>query len=221
MGAQETISESFTQLVKEGQRLGDRGTNVDYLRFRARAMNLIRRSCGSDSDHYQELKRIADGKDSGTNPYYFEHCVGVVEAAQLDWEAGLLFNLRSLIAAELLGDFLTQAEALLAAGYHVPAASLAGAVLEDALRTLCEKHAVSYSSKSTINTLNAELARHGVYDKLVLKRITAIADVRNNADHGQFDAFSREDVVDMVKWIGRFTADCLGERTSRDSGQGP
>ena len=209
MSTQEKISNSFTQLIQEGRRLGERGSNTDYLRFRAQAMNLIRRSCGASSDHYQELKRLAEDQNSATNPYYLAHCLGVVEAAHRDFEAGLLFDVRSLVAAELLGDFMEQAETLLAAGYHVPAASLAGAVLEDAMRKLCEKHSINNPPKSGINALNAELARNGIYDKLIQKRITAIADVRNNADHGNFEKFAKEDVVDMVKWVGRFASDYL------------
>ena len=64
--------------------------------------------------------------------------------------------------------------------------------------------------KTTIDKLNTELTKAGVYDKLVLKRITGIADIRNNADHGHFDKFKKEDVEDMLKWVRRFSADFLG-----------
>ena len=63
--------------------------------------------------------------------------------------------------------------------------------------------------RTEIDRLNADLASAGVYDKLVQKRITALADIRNNADHGHFDKFRREDVEDMVKWVRSFTADYL------------
>ena len=59
MSIKEKISNSFSQLIKEAQRPGDRRGSGEYLRFRSQAMNLIRRACGADSDHYQELK-IAD-----------------------------------------------------------------------------------------------------------------------------------------------------------------
>ncbi len=123
----------------------------------------------------------------------------MVEAAHHDFEAGLLFDMRALIAAELLGDFLEQAEVLVRDGYHIPAASLSGAVLEDTLRKLCEKRGLPVPAKTKIDSLNTDLAKAGVYDKLVHKRITALADIRNNADHGHFEKFSREDVEDMVK----------------------
>jgi hypothetical protein len=216
MNKNELVKKNFERLVKEGREIiskcGWDGTNFsrfpqfdEYLRFRTEAMNLLRRSCGEDSDHYRELRRIAGEAGS----FYIIHCIGIVEAAQRDFDMGLLFDLRKLIAAELLGDFIDQAESLLAGGYFVPAASLAGAVLEDTLRKLCEKHAIPVPSSTKIDTLNNELARAGVYDKLIQKRITAIADIRNNADHGQFKKFKREDVEDMVKWVRGFAADFL------------
>lgn len=63
--------------------------------------------------------------------------------------------------------------------------------------------------KTKIDRLNAELAKAGVYDKLIQKRITAHADIRNNADHGHFRKFSAEDVADMISWTRRFAADYL------------
>ena len=172
-------------------------------------MNLVRRSCGETSDHYRELSRIAEEKETSINSAYFGHCFGVLQAAQRDFEAGLLFDVRALIAAEVLGDFIEQSETLLASGYYVPAASLVGAVLEDTLRKLCEKNNIPIPASTKIDSLNADLARAAVYDKLVQKRITAIADIRNNADHGHFDKFTKFDVEDMVKWVRSFSADYL------------
>jgi len=220
MTAQDRARESFRRLIDDGRQIvaagGWDGDNYqrfpaadDYFRFRTEAMNLVRRTCGPDSDHYRELKRLAEAKESATNPFYLVHCLGVLEAAQRDFDAGLLFDLRALIAADVLGDFIEQAEQLLAAGYHVPAASLAGAVLEDMLRKLCEKHGVPVPASTKIDRLNTDLAKADVYDKLVLKRITSLADIRNNADHGHFDRFHRHDVDDMVNWVKRFGADYL------------
>jgi hypothetical protein len=220
MSVTNIIKDQFAKLFEEGtQMLRAAGWNgrelqrhppqQDYFRFRTAALNLVRRSCGENSDHYQELKRLSEATESATNAYYTMHCLGVVEAAQRDFEAGLLFDVRALIAAELLGDFIDQAETLLTAGYHVPAASLTGAVLEDTLRKLCDMRGVPVPESTKIDRLNADLARAQIYDKLVQKRITAIADIRNNADHGHFDKFRREDVEDMVKWVRSFAADNL------------
>lgn len=220
MKTQGFIQQQFGELITEGQRILDAAgwngnqyqrypAENDYFRFRTEALNLVRRSCGENSDHYRELRRLADTKETSTNSFYFIHCFGVIEAAKRDFEAGVLFDMRALISAELLGDFIEQSEKLLLAGYYIPAASLAGAVLEDTLRKLCEKHQISFPDSTKIDHLNIDLARAAVYDKLVQKRITALADIRNNADHGHFDKFTKADVEDMVKWIRNFSADSL------------
>jgi DNA-binding protein Fis len=52
--------------------------------------------------------------------------------------------------------------------------------------------------------MNADLARASVYNKLTQKRITAIADIRNNAAHGYWDQFDQADVKDMIDWVATF-----------------
>jgi HEPN domain len=221
MKTPDLISKHFEELIAEGRqalaRSGWNGYEYNtrfppedaYLRFRTGAMNLVRRSCGEDSDHYRELRRLAETKDSANNGYYLIHALGMVEAAKRDFDAGLLTDMRALITAEVFADFIEQAEHLLEAGYYVPAASLTGAVLEDTLRKLCDKNKISVPDVTKIDRLNADLAKAGIYDKLIQKRIIALADIRNNADHGHFDKFRREDVEDMVKWVRSFTADFL------------
>ena len=211
MTIDEKITEKFKALLAEGQQILQRAgwdgqkyhtshpDAVSYVRFRTEALNLIKRSCGEQSDHYRELKRLAEDKNTSLNSYYFKECYGALEAASRDYEGGMLFEIRSMVTAEVLEDFLEQAEHLFAQGFHIPAASLAGAVLEDALRKLSEAKGLPVPEKTTIDKLNTELAKVGVYDKLVLKRITGIADIRNNADHGHFDKFKKEDVEDMLK----------------------
>lgn len=220
---QEKIQQELQALVEEGREvvkhtafMGDMNASQvnlalnRYQGFKTRALNLIRRAFGVDSDHYQELQRLSEGQAQGTPEYpKFSACLGIVEAAQHDFDAGLLFDMKALIAAELLGDFIDQADTLLAANYHVPAASLAGAVLEDTLRKLWIKNGWPVPEKSSINSLNAELAKAGRYSKLTQKQITVYADVRNNADHGHYDLVMPTDVKDMVHWIRRFAEEYL------------
>lgn len=96
--------------------------------------------------------------------------MGVVHAALEDFSRGLLFNLKALVAAELLGEFLEQAEDLATEGYHVPATSLAGTVLGNGLRELCQKHSIPLAANTNIETLNVALAKAAVNDKLVQTR---------------------------------------------------
>jgi hypothetical protein len=216
----EVLRTKFDGLLKEGEVVLRRHgwpsndnyshpEQVDYIRFRVEALNLVRRACGEKSDHYLELRRIAVDKTSAFNSYYYRDCYAIVQAAARDYEQGLLSEVRALVAAEVLDDFLEQAEYLIKGGYFVPAASLAGAVLEDSLRKLAEKHGVAIPDRTRLDSLNADLAKAGAYNKLVQKSITAYADIRNNADHGHFDQFKMADVDAMTKWIRRFVTDHL------------
>jgi hypothetical protein len=138
--------------------------------------------------------------------------LGILEAARQDFEAGMFADIRRLIRADLLDDFISQAEEILASGYNEAAVSLGGAILEDTLRKLCDKHTppITYPAKTTIDALNVELARAQVYDKLVQKQITAIAHLRNDADHGRsLGTVKLNDAEDMLKWLRRFGSDYL------------
>jgi hypothetical protein len=219
-GAEDKIEAKFVRLLTEGRNTlalhGFNGkdyhrfpANGDYVRIRTEAMNLIHRVCGDSSSHYRAIKSLAESEQTARNSYYYADCVGVLEAAHRDFQDGLLSEIRLLVRADLIDDFLSQAEALLEQGFHIPAASLAGAVLEDSLRKLCDKHSIRYGPKTKIDTLNSDLARAEAYDKLTQKEITAKADLRNNADHGHFDKVRADDVPDMVRWIRRFVTERL------------
>ncbi len=168
-----------------------------------RARNLIRRACGEGSDHYRALLELARFEQPAA---YVPRLQGVLLAATDDFREGRLFDFWHLIEAEVLGNFIDQAESLLAAGHRVAAASLTGAVLEDALRRLCDVRGIAHASKSTIDSLNADLTKAGAYSTPVQERITALADIRNNADQGKPEAFQRDDVADMVRWVRAFAA---------------
>ena len=171
------------------------------------ATNLIERVCGKNSPHAQQM--ITWSGKVTAEMHRGAELLGTLRAAREDFVRGMLFDIRHLIEAEVFADFTGQAESLIAAGYHVPAASLMGAVLEDALRKLCDKAEISYPDKTGIDRLNADLAKASIYDKLVQKRITHLADIRNKADHGKFSEFKRDDVEDMIRWTSRFLADYL------------
>jgi len=222
MEVKDKITAKFDKLLNEGkqiiqegrydknaERWGKHPSPVDYLRWRTEALNLIKRVCGDESEHYKQLLHLAEGDQSKNNSYYFTHCYGILEAAKRDFDDDFLSDIKYLVRADLLDDFLSQSEMLLQENYYIPAASLAGGVLEDTLRKLCDKKGISYSAVTKIDPLNISLAKAGVYDKLVQKEITAKADIRNNADHAHYDKVKPEDVADMLKWLRRFIRDYM------------
>jgi len=57
--------------------------------------------------------------------------------------------------------------------------------------------------------MNSELAKKGVYNTLVQKRITWLADIRNKAAHGEWSEFTQADVDTMLRQVRDFVTDYL------------
>ena len=132
-----------------------------------------------------------------------------------DFQKGFLGDLGLEIEAAIAADYMGQAEQLLAEGQsgqydHVPAAVLAGAVLEKSLRTLCDKQSPSIpivhsnGKPLTLNSLIDVLKKNNVFNELTAKQLRAWADIRNSAAHGNFDEFNRSQVDLMIQGINNF-----------------
>ncbi len=167
-------------------------------------LNLLNRVFGKDSIHFQQFEKFIPRLtlyDSSVKAF------GILLAAKDDYENGYLFDTRALIEAEVFDEFLEQAEELFKKGYYQPAAVIAGCVLEDGLRKLCDRNSIALPAKATIDPMNVELAKAGIYNKLVQKKITALADLRNKAAHGEWTEFTEKDVEDMIRDVRRFMED--------------
>ena len=149
-----------------------------------------------------------------------QNAVSLLRGIKDDLEKGFLDGLASAIEAEIACDYMGQAEQLLAEGHsgklsHVPAAVLAGAVLEKALRTLCDQQQPPIAQKTTkgdhktLSPLIDELKKAGVFNEAKAKQLRAWADIRNLAAHGEFNQFKRSDVEAMIPSINNFLADHL------------
>jgi hypothetical protein len=182
--------------------VGDNGVNYELAQqWGTSSLNILRRTFGSDSVHYRNFEHLFP-KLRDYSPV--TQALGILRAAKEDYEQGFLFDTRTLIEAEVFDDFLEQAEHLLGSSYYQPAAVVIGSVLEDGLRKLCLKHEIPLPAKPKLDTMNADLAKRGVYNKLTQKRVTALADIRNKAAHGEWDEFTKHDVEDMLRSVRQF-----------------
>lgn len=97
-----------------------------------------------------------------------------------DYESGYLQSVIKLVHADIFADFLDMADYLLQQGYKDPAAVVAGSVLEEHLRKLCDEHGVAVvkddGTPKKADALNSELAGAGGYSKLDQKSVTAWLD---------------------------------------------
>jgi len=164
-----------------------------------------------------QRKLIEEPRRSSTDKLDLEYSIYILEALKEEFEKGFLGDLLLQIEAEIAADYMGQAEQLLAEGQsgkydHVPAAVLSGAVLEKALRTLCEKQVppiATVNSKGeplTLNPLIDALKKASVFNELKAKQLRAWTNIRNKAAHGEFDQFSRHDVEVMIRGIEDFLA---------------
>jgi hypothetical protein len=146
--------------------------------------------------------------------------LGILEAFRDDFEQGFLDDLLLKLEADVAADYMGQAEGLLKEGKpgkfdHVPAAVLAGAVLEKALKTLCNEQQPPVSivnakgEPKTLNPLIDELKKAGAFNELKAKQLRSWADIRNAVAHGDFSAFGKADVEQMISAINNFLADYI------------
>lgn len=169
-----------------------------FIQWGTSCLSLLGRVSGKDSVHYQNFNSLV-GEIADYTPA--RKGLGVLKAAKDDYQHGYLFETRVLIEAEVFDDLLEQAEHLLTNGYYGPAAVLAGSVLEDGLRKLCQRKNVSLPAKVAVDQMNVQLVKAGVYNTLMQKRITALADIRNKSAHGKWDEFNVKDVEQMIAQV--------------------
>jgi hypothetical protein len=183
--------------------------NIDsnsLLEWTVKARSLLSKACGIESEHYKEFSENDSTGLYGTYLATLESLRAIFLAAKEDYEGGYLKTTRSLIQAEVFDSELEQASALFQAGYKLPAAIVAGVVLETSLRELCDQEGLPHGK---LDKMNADLAKEGKYNKLQQKRITALADIRNSAAHGKPQEFTDQDVLDMIRDVERFVAEYL------------
>jgi hypothetical protein len=184
-------------------------TSVDdeqLLAWKVKAKNLLVSACGIDSQHYQEFVQAEKLGGFESNYDTLRRMRSVFSAAMEDYNGGFLTSIKTMIQADVFDNELEQAQELLANGYKVAAAVIAGVVLETTLRDLCTREGLS---RSKLDKMNADLAKAGIYNKLQQKRITTLADIRNNAAHGKPEEFSDDDVANMIRDVEQFLANQL------------
>jgi len=153
-----------------------------FRRWSTSSLHALRLTFGEGSDHYAAFRRQVDGF---MGFFTLEPCPGILQAARDDLAAGMLVSIQELAAAEVFGDLLEMEEYLHGEGYHLPAAAVTGAVLEDSLRKLCARHGVTWTGHSSISLLNDALHKAQVYTKTQWRQIQAWGDLRNAVDHLQ------------------------------------
>jgi hypothetical protein len=186
-----------------------RGVNKDdfaiWLQAKVLARSAIERLAPPGSPYLDELKGVLEWQYEGASAIV-EGLFAIVKALHTDYMIGGVQTFRELVHADLFADFLDMAEHLLEESYKDAAAVIAGGVLEEHLRKLCEKHGIVLPEKPKLDAINAELAKAGVYGKTDQKQVTAWAGRRNEAAHAEWTKYSVEDVKVMLAGVRVFVS---------------
>lgn len=170
----------------------------------------VERISGKNSEYYKSLKEVIESN-------YLDHrrikyFIGIAQALKSDLENDYLKSLSDIIQSEVFSDYLEMAEHLLNEGYKDPAAVIIGSTLETHLRELCKSNDIdteiiksdgkNVTKKAEV--MNADLVKKEVYSKMYQKQVTAWLDLRNNAAHGKYGEYKKEDVSLMLQGVRQF-----------------
>lgn len=177
-----------------------------FLEWKVKTKNLLSKCAGKKSEHYEsfcEAEKILAYDDEYQQ---LKRVRAVFKAAKEDYEGGYMTSSRKLTQAEVFDNEIDQAKELANNGYYQAAAVISGTVLETTLRTICVEKDIPTGK---LDRMNADLAKIETYSKLTQKRITALADIRNNTAHGNIQAFDAGDVNQMIFDIERIVGELL------------
>lgn len=179
----------------------------DFYEFRSTSLSFLQNLFTESHPFYKEF----DIKVSRAGPNDTQRGKGILKAAKQEIDNGWLFTFKAIVSAEIFSDFLDMAEYLLKESYKDAAAIMIGSVLEEHLRQLCIKNNLSIelvkdeiSKPKKADSLNSDLAAAKVYNKLDQKSITSWLDLRNNAAHGKYEEYSKEQVNLMYGGVTNF-----------------
>lgn len=215
----EKLIERATQLLAKAQSVAatryndssehvfapDEVNSTSFHEWKNNSQNFVLMVCEENSPYY---KNFIEGVKIA-RPSDIDHGIGILRALKEDLELGYLTRIRDLVSAEIFTDFIEMAQHLLNNNYKDSTASLVGAVLENGLRQIAQKHTVDVKSGDDIGSLNTKLADKEIYNRLTQKQIQSWKAIRDSADHGKFSDYKSEDAKSMLEGVQRFLTENL------------
>jgi len=177
----------------------------EWAALRAASLAFIESMFGRKHSYYSEFNKGVNNSYKSNG----EYALGVLTAIRDQIKGGWIETTKGLVTAEVFADFLEMAEYFLDQNYKDPAAVMVGGVLEEHLRQICSTVGVPVEDASggtprKTDSLNADLAKAGKYDKLDQKQVTAWLDLRSKAAHGKYTEYTKEQVVLMLDGVRNF-----------------
>lgn len=173
--------------------------------FRSSGLSLILNLYTKNHPYYEEFDKILNWCIYRNS---IESSIAIITNIKSEIENGWILSTKSIISAEIFSDFLEMADHLLENNYKDASAVIIGGVLEEHLRQLCIVNEINIFIEKNgrvqyiaADTMNNDLSKKWVYDKLDQKNITAQLDLRNNAAHGHYESYDIDQVKIMYKVV--------------------
>lgn len=192
----------------------DNGDDL-YVQWIVNSKNILKLAGGGeDSIHYESFLQLEKPQTFESKSSVLKRLVSILRACLDDLNNGFLISFKQIIQAEVFDSELEQATYFLNENYKIPAAVIAGVVLETAIKELCINNGIDIylpdgKREKKLEKLNEDLTKSGIYPLTQQKKVTYYADIRNNAAHGKPENFDAEDVRDMIKGIEKLLMDYL------------
>lgn len=216
MGSREEMADKFRKLIEEGNVFREdflngyryrwyrfSSLNADYARWKQDVAALIRSAFGEQSRYCTELASVESELAPKAPGSVFSFYLNTLKKAQFDFQDAAA-EARASCASDLMGDFLQRAEGMAAKGHYISAATLAGAVLEDILRRLCEVHEVFCPENATLEVINDKLLAAGVYDAALHRETAVRISLRKTAELCYAEKITDSNVREMIAWLRAF-----------------
>jgi len=147
------------------------------------------------------------GPVSAATPMYQQY--NIIAGLKNRFESSL-YDIRTLVHADLLDDELHAAEELNKSGFQRGAGAVTGVVLEGHLGAVCQRHGITLRKKEpTITDLNDALKAAAVIDVAQWRFIQHLGDLRNKCDHKKQADPTKEEVNELIEGVRKVTKTIL------------
>jgi len=217
----ENIIHRFNELILEGERLwqeykaNEKGMIMDivaFTRWSTSCLNLLDKLSISSNRFVSQFEIwVTGGPEKKMN---IGAALGVLFSAKDEYSIGMAIDYHLSVSATVFSGLLDEANYLSNKGYHRAAIVIAGAALEEGLKTRARSEFIEIGPKETLNPLITKLKSTGVglltaFEAIDLERI---AKMRNDAAHGGGFNYSKTETKEVLNKIEHYLNKLLGQK---------
>ncbi|WP_343305767.1 hypothetical protein AAHN97_01255 [Chitinophaga niabensis] len=147
-------------------------------------------------------KETIVGKDAAIPQ--FEQQLNILKSVEVRFESSL-FDIKQLVQADLFDSELDVAKELLKKNFFRAAGAIAGVVLEEHLKQVCENHCLTLTRTATISNCNDLLKQNDVIEVPQWRTIQFLGDLRNKCDHHTGTEPTKEQIDDLINGVDKLT----------------